>query len=198
VSRLLIWRHGETSWNASGRVQGHADIDLSDVGREQAATAATRLAALGPTTIVSSDLRRAHDTASVLAAVTGLPVSTDPRLKERFYGPWQGLTMGEIAERWPEEQARWRAGESSIGLGIESLDDLAKRAVAAFTDAVSAATGGLVVVVTHGGTARQGCAAMLGWSDSAMRTLCGLANCHWTELRFDPARGWRLWSHNTL
>ncbi|MBT8227609.1 MAG: histidine phosphatase family protein [Dactylosporangium sp.] len=194
MKRLLVWRHGQTLWNAGGRVQGHADIGLTDLGRRQAERAAQRLAVLGPTAIVSSDLSRAADTAAALATVTGLDVRLDARLRERYYGPWQGLTGDEIGDRWPEEHTRWKARASDIGLDIESLDDLAKRASGGFLDA--AVSGEVTVLVTHGGTARQGCGAVLGWPDQVIRTLSGLGNCHWTELRSDSVRGWRLWSHN--
>ena len=90
VTRLLPWRHGETEWNAAGRVQGQLDPELSDVGRAQAAVAAPRLAEQRPDAIVASDLRRAADTAAVLAALTGLEVTLDARLRERFHGEWQG------------------------------------------------------------------------------------------------------------
>ena len=216
MTRLIIWRHGQTTWNAARRVQGQIDIELSDLGRRQAAEAAERLAALGPTRIVSSDLRRAAATAEALASRTGLEVSYDTRLRERHYGQWQGLTPGEIADRWPAENRRWLAGESALGLEIETLDDLAKRAVAGCLDAVgdqaadprvfdAEGVGGdvgndpsaVVVVTTHGGTARVGAAAMLGWPEPVLRTLCGLGNCRWTELRSDPVRGWQLRAHNS-
>lgn len=196
MTRLLVWRHGQTAWNADSRVQGQTDVELSEVGEVQAQAAAFKLAALHPDVIVSSDLRRAADTAAALAAVTGIEVSHDERLRERHYGQWQGHRLAEIAERWPEQYARWRAGEPVTDLGVESLDDLAKRASAALADAADRAPGGTVVVVTHGGAARCGCGALLGWSDEILRTFGGLANCHWTDLRVDPVRGWQLRAHN--
>ena len=109
MTRLIIWRHGNTDWNAGDRVQGQSDSPLNARGRDQAAAAAPLLAALRPDAIVSSDLSRAADTAGALAAVTGLPVSFDARLRERHFGIWQGLTLDEIAERYPTEYAAWRA-----------------------------------------------------------------------------------------
>jgi probable phosphoglycerate mutase len=70
---VVIWRHGQTAWNVEGRFQGQTDVDLDDVGRSQAARSAALLAALRPTSVVSSDLRRAEATARVLAGITGLP-----------------------------------------------------------------------------------------------------------------------------
>ncbi|KAB1161727.1 histidine phosphatase family protein [Micromonospora sp. DT46] len=196
MTRLIIWRHGNTDWNAASRVQGQTDVPLNDLGREQARTAAPLLAGLRPDAIVASDLSRAADTAGALAALTGLPVRTDPRLRERHFGSWQGLALTEAAERHPAEFARWRAGDPDPGAGIETLDDLGKRMGAALSDAADAVPGGTVVVATHGGAARQGCGHLLGWEHAVLRTIGSLQNCHWTELRHDAARGWHLRAHN--
>ncbi|GAB2953519.1 histidine phosphatase family protein [Micromonospora polyrhachis] len=196
MTRLIVWRHGNTDWNAANRVQGQTDIALNDLGREQAALAAPLLAALRPDAIVASDLQRAMDTAAALAALTGLPVRTDARLRERYYGLWQGLTMTEVAERFPAEHARWRAGEPDPGCQVESLDDMGKRVGGALQDAADAVPGGTIVVATHGGGARQGCGHLLGWGTAILRTVGPLQNCHWTELRHDDVRGWQLRAHN--
>jgi probable phosphoglycerate mutase len=195
-TRLIIWRHGNTDWNGANRVQGQYDTPLNELGRRQAAIAAPLLATLRPDAIVASDLGRAAETAAALAALTGLHVRPDPRLREREYGRWQGLTMSEIAERFPEEHARWRAGEQSPGCGIESLDDLGKRVAEAFQEAAEARPGGTTVLATHGGAARQGCGSLLGWPPPVLRTVGGLGNCHWAELRHDAVRGWQLQAYN--
>src|SRR2546426_12681041 len=98
MTRLLVVRHGRTGYNATDRIQGQLDTQLDEVGRAQAAAAATRLAAFEPDVIVSSDLSRAADTAAALSAVTGLPVSYDSRLRERGFGQGQGLLGSEGAE----------------------------------------------------------------------------------------------------
>jgi probable phosphoglycerate mutase len=196
MTRLLLWRHGLTEWNAAGRFQGQEDVPLSDAGRAEAAVAAPKLAALRPDLIVSSDLARAAETAAALAVITGLDVAFDPRLRERHFGEWQGLGREEIEAKWPGELDRWRTDESFTGAGVEELPAMAERISAALNEIVARAVGGTVVVVTHGGTARQGAALLLGWPTELARTLAGLANCHWTELRLGAARGWRLWAHN--
>nr|WP_240948036.1 histidine phosphatase family protein [Planosporangium mesophilum] len=193
---MLLWRHGQTAWNAASRVQGQIDAELDEVGRAQAQAAAARLAELHPDVIISSDLRRAADTAGALAAITGLDVAHDPRLRERHYGSWQGLTTTEIAERWPEEYAGWRAGAPIRGLGIEDLDELGKRVADALTDVAGRAAGGTIVVASHGGAIRRGVIAMLGWPESVVPTLSVLTNCHWVELRLDQRRGWQLRAYN--
>jgi probable phosphoglycerate mutase len=196
VTRLFIWRHGQTEWNSSNRIQGHADVLLDDIGRAQAASAAVALAAQRPDLLVSSDLRRAADTARALAAETGLPIHFDARLREQYYGQWQGMTNDEVAAAFPAEHARWRRGEAIHGFDIEDRDDLAKRVASAARDAVARAGGGTVVVATHGGSAKYMLAEMLGWPREIFAKIVGLANCHWTELRHDPVRGWVLRAHN--
>lgn len=196
MTRLVVWRHGNTDWNASGRVQGQSDISLNDLGREQAHAAARLLAGLRPDAIVASDLRRAADTAAALAVLTSLPVRADVRLRERYFGRWQGLRLTEAAERYPDEYARWRAGDPDPGAGIETLDDLGKRLGAALQEAADTVPGGTVVVATHGGAARQGIGQLLGWEPAVLRSVDSLRNCHWTELWHDDTRGWHLRAHN--
>ncbi|MEU8242183.1 histidine phosphatase family protein [Actinoplanes missouriensis] len=196
TTRVIVWRHGNTDWNAGGRVQGQTDVPLNDLGRRQAAEAATLLAAMRPDAIVASDLRRAADTAAALAALTGQTVSHDQRLRERFFGVWQGLTTAEVAAQRPEEFARWRAGEDVVGGDVETLDDLGKRVADGLQDAARLAPGGLVVAATHGAAARQGIGHLLGWPIQQVRTLRALQNCHWVELTSDDDRGWQLSAYN--
>lgn len=171
MTRLIVWRHGNTDWNATSRVQGQTDVALNDLGREQARTAAPLLAALRPDAIVASDLSRAAATAAALAALTGLPVRADARLRERHFGRWQGLALTDAAARFPEEYARWRAGDPDPGAEIETLDDLGKRVGAALQDAADLVPGGTIVVATHGGAARQGVGHLLGWDHTVLRTI---------------------------
>lgn len=101
MSTLLI-RHGETRWNAAGRIQGWAPVALSDRGREQAARVGAALAADGDVDrIVSSDLERTHETATVIAEAVGVDVETDARLRERDFGVFQGLSSATFFERHP-------------------------------------------------------------------------------------------------
>ena len=198
MTRLLLWRHGQTRWNAEGRVQGQTDVELSEIGRAQAVAAAPRLAALHPDLIVSSDLRRAADTAAALAAVTGIKVEYDTRLRERHHGVWEGLTGDEIAAGWPAERERWKAGlPVGGGLDVEELDELGKRTVDALQEIADRAPGATVVVASHGASIRRGTAVILGWPESAARTLLPIGNCHWVDLRLDPVRGWQLRAYNT-
>ncbi|UUO03496.1 histidine phosphatase family protein, partial [Mycolicibacterium novocastrense] len=90
IRRLVMLRHGQTEYNAGSRMQGQLDTDLSDLGRHQAVAAAEVLAKRRPLAIVSSDLRRALDTAVVLGEHAGMPVIADIRLRETHLGEWQG------------------------------------------------------------------------------------------------------------
>jgi probable phosphoglycerate mutase len=197
VTTLILWRHGNTEWNAELRIQGHTDVALSALGHAEAAQAAPLLAARSPEAIVASDLVRASDTAAALAELTSLPVRRDPRLRERFYGDWEGLTDAELAERFPDALARKRAGQHDLGHGIEPPADVMKRVGEALREiAETVNPGGTTVVATHGGSARYGMFELLGWPVERLGTVAVLANCHYTELRLHPVRGWTLHGHN--
>ena len=109
---LVLLRHGRTPWNHSGRIQGHADVELDDHGVAQAARTAPVLAALQPALIWSSDLLRARLTAAPLAEACGLPVTTDARLREFGFGPYEGLTHVEPSRpATPPSHAALRRGD---------------------------------------------------------------------------------------
>ncbi len=92
VTELLLARHGETDWNRERRWQGHADPPLNELGRAQARRLAEALAGEQLEAIYASDLRRAHETAEIVGARLGLPVTSDPDLREIDVGSWSGLT----------------------------------------------------------------------------------------------------------
>ncbi|WP_425472928.1 histidine phosphatase family protein [Vallicoccus soli] len=194
--RLVLWRHGRTTWNAEGRFQGQTDVDLDPTGVAQAERAGPMLAGLGPARVVASDLRRAQGTAAPLARATGLEVALDPGLRETHAGRWQGLRMAEIRERFPDEVARWDAGDPDVRPGGgESRRDVAARTTAALHRALEGVPdGGTVVAVTHGGAARIAVCAMLGWPTEVWNSLAVLSNCSWSLLA-EGAHGWRLVEH---
>jgi broad specificity phosphatase PhoE len=195
--RIVLWRHGRTEWNASGRFQGQTDIDLDEIGRAQAWESARRLAALEPDLLISSDLRRTRDTIAALAEITGKPVQLDRRLRETFAGEWQGLTGAEIASRYPEEYKAWRAGDPLLKVGGgETRQDVAERMAAAVRDiAARLADDGLAVLTSHGGAARLGIAALIGMPLERFTNVGGLSNGSWSMLR-DTDQGWVLVEHN--
>lgn len=153
---LLLIRHGQSTWNATDRWQGHADPPLSELGRAQAEHAAGKLAGAGLASVVSSDLARARQTAEILAGALGLgPVAIDPLLRERDVGEWEGLTRAEIEVRFPDLLAAWTDGLLDAPPGGESHDTMARRATAALTAlAAGRGAGERVLVVTHGGLIR--------------------------------------------
>lgn len=152
LTRVIAVRHGETVWNAETRMQGHLDTTLSARGRWQAQRAAEALADEGIEVIVSSDLARAHDTAKTVADVLGLPVVTDPGLRERHFGVFQGSTYAEIEARWPAEAARWRHHEPDFAPeGGETFRAFYERSVVAATRIARSQPGRTLLIATHGG-----------------------------------------------
>ncbi|GII71224.1 phosphoglycerate mutase [Sphaerisporangium melleum] len=188
--RVVFWRHGQTLWNLEHRFQGHTDIPLDETGMAQAERAASLLAALRPSMIVSSHLRRAHDTATALGAITGLDVMVDKDLRERGGGEWEGLTRTEIAAGWPVQYAEWEAP------GGEIVTDVAARVAAATTRWLSRLDdGGLLVIASHGAAIRLGLARLLGLPEELWSALGGLGNCSWSVIE-EGRKGWRLLEHN--
>ncbi|MFL6135205.1 MAG: histidine phosphatase family protein [Nocardioidaceae bacterium] len=199
ASRIIVWRHGRTSWNVENRFQGQADIDLDEVGRGQAARAAQALAKLDPVALWASDLSRAFDTANALASLTGLEVVSDKRLREIHVGSWEGLLGEEVDRTDPELARRLRAGEdvrrSATG---ESPAEVAERMSAALTDlAESAPHRSTVVAATHGLAGRVGVASLIGLPQDHWRLLGGLHNCAWVSIdRHRSGRYWRIEQYN--
>ncbi len=202
--RVILWRHGRTEWNVAGRVQGQTDVPLDAVGRQQAADAAARLAALSPNRILSSDLSRAADTARALGARTGLEVEFDPRFRELAFGEREGLTWVESWQRFPEEMKAWAAGDQSQIVGAESYAQAGARFAAALTDYLAEVpVESTLVVVAHGAVLRTGALSFLGVPEPSWQQIGGLSNCHWSvleESRYGDASLWRLaeWNSGSL
>lgn len=198
--RVFLLRHGRTTWNAQRRFQGQADPPLDDVGRAQAYEVAALVAALRADVLVSSDAMRAMQTAVPISEVSGLPIVAEPRLRERSLGHWEGLTRDEVADRYPDEFADWVAGRDVSRRGGETREQVAQRALAAFTELPEVET---AVLITHSATAMALSSALLGMSQQ-VHVIGPLANCHWSELHLvetpdsgaDGHQGWRLRAHN--
>jgi len=201
--RIIIWRHGRTAWNLAGRVQGQTDVPLDEVGREQARSAAARLASLQPTHIVTSDLSRARDTADELGRLAGVQVATDARFRERSFGVREGLTLTEAWEQFPEHMARWLAGDEAGIPGSESSVAAGERFTAALHSQLeTVGPDATLVVVSHGGVSRVGTFAFLGLPRETWESFGGLSNCSWTVLeeRDQGLPQWRVveWNAGTL
>src|SRR5205814_1635373 len=151
-TRLWMVRHGETAWNAQGRVQGQLDIPLSELGHAQARALAAALSANSFSSIYSSDLLRVQETARPTAERLHLPVKTDPRLRERHYGIFQGATYAECRDRLPDDYARFKAKDLDYDFGSgESLRIFNVRALACVGEIAARHAGEELLVFTHGG-----------------------------------------------
>jgi len=153
MTTLLLVRHGETDWNRDGRWQGGSDTRLNDLGREQARALAEQLD--GEIDVLySSDLARARETAEIVAARLGLEVRLDPRLRERGFGSWEGLTTIEVEERFADAHRRWLAGEGAGADDAEAFEDFSARVGDFLSDVLRLHPGEDVLVISHGGSIR--------------------------------------------
>jgi probable phosphoglycerate mutase len=151
-TQLIIVRHGQTQWNLKLIRQGHLDSPLTETGVAQAKALGERLARETFTALYSSDLGRALQTAHMIAAATGHTIVTDPRLRERHLGIFQGLNGDEIRERYPEEYRLHRTvGPSYVIPDGESVEQQVVRNVEYLKEIAERHLGEKIVVVTHGG-----------------------------------------------
>src|ERR1700677_1729230 len=127
----LLLRHGQTPMSVQKRYAGRSDVPLTEIGVEQAAAAAKRLAPAGIDVIVTSPLLRATQTAQEVAEVTGAPVVTDEGFRETDFGAWEGLTFAEVRQRWPAEMTAWLADPAVAPPGGERLAEVSTRGTAA-------------------------------------------------------------------
>lgn len=202
--RLVLWRHGQTVWNAENRHQGQIDIPLNDVGREQARHAAQTLLAMKPTHVIASDLERALETGRTLSDLAGIGLTVDERLRETYAGEWQGMTRDEIIAKYPADYAAW-GGDSEIRPGGgETRWEVSERVVVAIESALlEIPPGGTLVVASHGGALRSALGRLLGLDPRQWTILGVLANAQWsvlTELDENmpklPDLKWRLQEYN--
>ncbi|KAJ8648110.1 hypothetical protein MRB53_001133 [Persea americana] len=157
-AEIIVVRHGETTWNASGKIQGHLDVELNEVGRQQAAAVADRLSKeFKISAIYSSDLMRALETAQIIAkSCDSLEVIQDPALRERHLGDLQGMVYREAAKHNPLAHKAFVSHnhDQEIPGGGESLNQLYQRCTSSLERIAKMHKGEQVVVVTHGGTMR--------------------------------------------
>jgi broad specificity phosphatase PhoE len=151
VRRLVVVRHGRTAWNAEQRFQGQADPPLDATGEAQALAVAAEVAPLEPVVVLSSDLRRARDTAVPLVAATGAVWVTDQALREVYLGGWEGLDHDQVRARFPDQYADWVAGRPVRRGGGETEAEAGRRAAARMVAELAAwPDGATVAVVAHG------------------------------------------------
>ena len=153
MTTILLARHGETDWNREGRFQGWADPPLNATGRAQAVDLSVQLMAEELAAVYSSPLRRAYETAEVVAASRGLEPVTVDALREVDVGSWSGLSRAEIEQRFPEQYARWL----DYGQGWEdgeTYEQMVDRVVEALQELAEGRDGERILAVTHGGPMR--------------------------------------------
>ena len=181
---LVLLRHGRTAWNHAGRVQGHLEVDLDDVGRAQAKLVAEVVADWSPSLLWCSDLARTRQTCEPVAAATGLAPTYDARLREFSFGEREGLTHAEYAAAAPEEFEEFRRGQYDACPSAERTAEVEVRMAAVLHELLDAtAPGEIAVAVSHGAAIRVATGALLGWPAEQFHTLRGLDNCGWVVLQ---------------
>ena len=152
MTRLILIRHGRSTWNAAHRIQGLADPPLDEVGREQARRLAERLRDEAPVALYTSPLQRARETADIIGQALDAPVMSDERLKEYDVGDLTGLTWEQVVEQYPDVASRWEKAEEVELPGEEGRETFQARVKAAFDEIISQHLEETIGVVAHGGT----------------------------------------------
>ena len=161
LTTIVLVRHGETDWNRDRRFQGHADIPLNTAGLDQVRELADRLAGHAFSIVYTSPLRRASESAQLLAARLGVEVRPSDALKEVDVGAWSGLTVPEVEDRFPEGFARWVEWRCAGWSDGETYGELGLRVVSGLREIAEKHRGERVLAVTHGGPIRCAAAAAL-------------------------------------
>ena len=163
MGTLLIVRHGETEWNAEGRIQGHTDIGLSEKGAEQARSLGQRLADRQIDVAYSSDLRRTSETAKLALGGRDITLNETPRLREYNKGIFEGMTLSEIQEKFPAEYPKYLEKDLSYAPeGGETTRDVSTRMASIFSEIKANHLDETVLVVSHGGVLRAAMVSLLG------------------------------------
>jgi broad specificity phosphatase PhoE len=182
TTRLILIRHGETDWNVEGRYQGQADPPLNQRGLAQAHQLAQKLRGVGLDVLYSSPLRRALQTAQILAEALDVPLHTEPRLMEIHQGEWQTLLYTEIAARYPELFDRWQTEPWTVTLpGGENIAQVQERVYAAVDEILSRHEGQCIGMVAHRLPITLLKIRYQGLDPDVVRTL-QLPNTYWEEI----------------
>jgi broad specificity phosphatase PhoE len=167
---ILLARHGETDWNRERRWQGVSDLSLNERGREQARALAEKLEAVPLSAVYASDLRRAYQTALVVAQTKGLAVTPMRELREIDVGSWTGLAYDEVQERFRVAYTQMRTRSGRGWEGGETYAEMGRRVLEAMRQIARKHAGDVVLVVTHSGPIRTVRAHALGLDFATDRT----------------------------
>ena len=163
MGTLLIVRHGETEWNAEGRIQGHTDIGLSENGAQQARSLGQRLADRQIAVAYSSDLKRTSETARLALGHRNVVLNETPRLREYHKGIFEGMTLTEIQTQFPDEYPKYLEKDLSYAPeGGETTRDVSTRMASIFQEIKAKHLDETVLVVSHGGALRAAMVSLLG------------------------------------
>ncbi|OOM73845.1 phosphoserine phosphatase 1 [Clostridium puniceum] len=182
---LLLIRHGETEWNTLGKFQGCIDIALSQDGIKQAELLKNRLNGKFDY-IYASPLNRALETANIIASFTDKEVVVENDIREINFGEWEGLTVHEIAENYPEKFKAWRTDkkESKICGGDLSILNASNRAKKCVLNIINEHKGKKIAIVAHGGIIKAALIGIFEW-DMTMYHKMALGNTCINTLTFD-------------
>jgi broad specificity phosphatase PhoE len=162
VTTVLLARHAETDWNREKRWQGLTDLSLNEGGREQARALAVKLEAVPFSAVYASDLRRAYETALIVAERKGLTVTPMRELREVDVGSWTGLSRDEIKERFPDAYRAVRRRTGRGWEGGETYAEMGRRVLEALRWIARQHPDDAVLVVTHSAPIRAVRAHALG------------------------------------
>ncbi|AIS52435.1 phosphoserine phosphatase 1 [Thermoanaerobacter kivui] len=151
TTRLYIARHGQSEWNLENKIQGIQDTNLTETGIRQAQLLAKRLKSEKIDCIYSSDLKRAHETAQIIAQEFGLEVKKIPELREMSFGVWEGLTAEEINKLYKEIYQLWRINpDKAVIEKAETLKEVQKRILIETYNIIEENRGKNILIVSHG------------------------------------------------
>lgn len=166
-------RHGQTTWNLSGKYQGSTDVPLSELGIRQAALAARWFDGMKIDAIYSSPQIRARRTAEALVERQGMQVELVPEFRELCFGDWEGLTYDEIESRWPGAVERMYQSPDTVRIpNGESFDEVQTRTMSAMRKIMARGNDKTYVIVSHGASIRTILCGMLGISLHAAWQFC--------------------------
>lgn len=196
MTRIHLIRHGETDWNAEGRVQGQSESVLTDLGKEQAQQLAAQLRGIHFDQIFSSSSQRARQTAAIVFAHYSAEILHRDELREIYLGPWEGLLYKQVAALYPSEHVAFREIPHLFNVpGAETFAELQARGVAAVRDIARRHSGQEVAVVSHGAWIRTVLADVQGRSLQQLWKPPAVSNCAHMIIDIDGGQKKHLVKH---